>query len=214
MFSITPASDLLDYPDYLILASLRPMLHNLSQSAALHLSPAPTSPQIRRREGDMDGCPRITQQQRTEGEPSVLQITQELDKDPPPAMPTGTVLRTSISDITNPSYSQIPQSCEVLYRVRWASGFKARGVPAITHVHFFCMLVSCISLTSVLGLIAFDTSSIGALVIMVLAVLMMAIQFIVYGTHQFATSPLHVWRAGAISLVNVVKRFRSLARGG
>ena len=78
----------------------------------------------------------------------------------------------------------------------------------------FCMLVSSISLMSFLGLVAFDTSPIGVLVIGALVVLVMTIQFIVYGMHQFAIFSLHVWRAGAIIVANVVKRLRGFARGG
>jgi hypothetical protein len=66
------------------------------------------------------------------------------------------------------------------------------------------MLVSSISLMTFLGLVAFDVSPVGVLVIGILVVLVMTIQFIVYGTHRFATSSLHVWRAGAISMVNAV----------
>jgi len=76
------------------------------------------------------------------------------------------------------------------------------------------MLVSSISLTTFLGVVAFDVSPIGVLVIGILVVLVMTIQFIVYGTHQFATSSLHVWRAGTISMLNTVTRFRGFWRGG
>ena len=78
----------------------------------------------------------------------------------------------------------------------------------------FCMLVSSISLMTFLGLVAFDASPVGVLVIGILVVLVMTIQFIVYATHQFATSSLHIWRAGAISMVNVVERLRGFSRGG
>jgi hypothetical protein len=76
------------------------------------------------------------------------------------------------------------------------------------------MLVSSISLMCFLGLIAFDALPAGVLVIVVLVVLVMTIQFIVYGTHQFVTSTLHVWRAGAIPMVNVVEHLRGFVRGG
>jgi len=75
------------------------------------------------------------------------------------------------------------------------------------------MLVSSISLMAFLGVVAFDVSPIGVLVIGILVVLVMVMQFIVYGTHQFATSSLHLWRAGAISIVNAVKRLRGFLRG-
>jgi hypothetical protein len=76
------------------------------------------------------------------------------------------------------------------------------------------MLVSSISLMTFLGLVAFDASPAGVLVIGVLVVLVMAIQFIVYGTDRFATSSLHVWRAGALSMANAVTRLRGFSRGG
>ena len=76
------------------------------------------------------------------------------------------------------------------------------------------MLVSSMSLMTFLGLVAFDASPIGALLIGILVVLVMAMQFIVYGTHQFAMSSLHVWRVGAISMVNAVTRFRGFWREG
>jgi len=76
------------------------------------------------------------------------------------------------------------------------------------------MLVSSISLMAFLGLVAFDVSPIGVLVIGTLVVPVMTIQFIVYGMHQCATSSLHVWRAGAISMVNAVKRLRGFSCGG
>ena len=75
------------------------------------------------------------------------------------------------------------------------------------------MLVSSMSLMAFLGLVAFDVSPIGVLVIGILVVLVMTIQFIVYGTHQCATSSVHVWRAGAISMVNAVKRLRGFSCG-
>ena len=71
----------------------------------------------------------------------------------------------------------------------------------------FCVLVSSISLMTFLGLVAFDASPGSVLVIGILVVLVMTIQFIVSGTHQFAISLLHLWTAaGAISMVNAVKR--------
>jgi len=65
-----------------------------------------------------------------------------------------------------------------------------------------------------LGLIAFDASPAGVIVIGILVGLVMALQYIVHGTHKFAALALHVWRAGAIPMVNVVKRFRGFGRGG
>jgi len=74
------------------------------------------------------------------------------------------------------------------------------------------MLVSSISLMSFLVIVGFDASP-GVLVIGILVFLVMTIQFIVYGTHQFATSSLHVWRAGAISITNTAKHLRGFLRG-
>jgi len=62
-----------------------------------------------------------------------------------------------------------------------------------------------------LGLVAYDVWPIGALVIGVLVVLLMVLQFIVYGVHQFAASVLRVWRAG---MGNIVACFRSSTGGG
>ena len=78
----------------------------------------------------------------------------------------------------------------------------------------FCVLVSSISLMTFLGLVAFDASPVGVLLIGILVVLAMTMQFIVYGTHQFAMSSLPVWRAGAISLVNAITYLRGFLRGG
>ena len=76
------------------------------------------------------------------------------------------------------------------------------------------MLVSSTSLMTFLGVVAFDASPVGVLVIGILVVLVMTIQFIVYGTHRFATSSLHVWRVGALSMANAVTRLRGFLRGG
>ena len=67
-----------------------------------------------------------------------------------------------------------------------------------------------------LGLVAFDASPVGVVIgiLVVTVVLVMAVQFIVYGTHRFATSSLQVWRAGAISMANAVARLRGFSRGG
>ena len=43
-----------------------------------------------------------------------------------------------------------------------------------------------------LGLVAFDASPVGVLVVGILVALVMTIQFIVYGMRQFAASSLHV----------------------
>jgi hypothetical protein len=75
------------------------------------------------------------------------------------------------------------------------------------------MVISSISLMTFLGLVAFDASPVGVLVIGILVVLVMTIQFIVYGAHRLATTSLHVWRAGAISVVNAVKRLRGFSCG-
>jgi hypothetical protein len=76
------------------------------------------------------------------------------------------------------------------------------------------MLLSAISLMAFLGLVAYDVWPIGVLVIGVLVVLLMALQFIVYGMHQFAASALRAWKAGKDSMGNIVAYFRSLAGGG
>jgi len=65
-----------------------------------------------------------------------------------------------------------------------------------------------------LGLIAFDASPVGVIVIGILVGLVMALQVIVYGMYKFAAFSLRVWRAGATSTVNAVKRFRGFGRGG
>jgi len=63
-------------------------------------------------------------------------------------------------------------------------------------------------------LIAFDASPLGVLMIGILVILVMTMQFIVYGTHQFALSTLRVWKAGATATVNFVKWFRGFGRRG
>jgi ABC-type uncharacterized transport system permease subunit len=50
-------------------------------------------------------------------------------------------------------------------------------------------------------------------VIGVLVVLMMLLQFIVYGMHLFSASALHIWTARRHLMGGVVQRFRSLIRG-
>ena len=78
----------------------------------------------------------------------------------------------------------------------------------------FCMLVSSMSLVASLGLIAYDGWSVGILVIGLLVVLVMFLQFIVYGVHQFVASALQIWRAVISLTVNAVRGFRGLVGGG
>jgi len=78
----------------------------------------------------------------------------------------------------------------------------------------FCMLVSSISLVAFLVLIAYDGWSVGFLVIGVLVVLVMFLQFIVYGAHQLVVSALQIWRAVKVSITNVFRGFRGLGGGG
>jgi len=59
-------------------------------------------------------------------------------------------------------------------------------------------------------LIVFDASPVGVLAIGILVVLVMTMQFIVYGTHQCAAFAL---RAGTISMANVFNRFRGMSSG-
>jgi len=76
------------------------------------------------------------------------------------------------------------------------------------------MLLSTVSLIAFLGLVAYDVWPIGVMVFGVLVVLLMALEFIVYGVHQFAASALRVWRAGIDSMGNIVMDFRSSVGGG
>jgi len=76
------------------------------------------------------------------------------------------------------------------------------------------MLLSTISLAVFLVVVAYDVWPIGVLVIGVLVVLLMALQFIVYGMHQFAASALRIWRAGMDLMGNIVIYLRSLDGGG
>jgi len=46
----------------------------------------------------------------------------------------------------------------------------------------------------------------------VLVVLVMFLQFIVYGTHQFAVSAVRIWRTGVV--INIAQGFRGLVGGG
>ena len=74
-----------------------------------------------------------------------------------------------------------------------------------SRVPTFCMLVSSISLMTCLGLIAYDVWPIGVLVIGVLVILVMFLEFIVYGAHHCVRSALHVCKAIAISIVNAIR---------
>ena len=74
----------------------------------------------------------------------------------------------------------------------------------------FCMLVSAISLTIFLGLIAYDGWSIGVLVFGVVVSLIMLLQFIVYGVDQFVTSTSQIWKTVAVSMVDVIQGIRGL----
>ena len=72
------------------------------------------------------------------------------------------------------------------------------------------MLLSSISLMAFLGLVAYDAWPVGVLVIGVVVVLVMTLQFIAYGMHQFFAFSLRIWRVGAAS---VIHGFRDLASG-
>ena len=61
-----------------------------------------------------------------------------------------------------------------------------------------------------LVLVAYDAWPVGVLVIGVLVILVMMLQFIVYGMHQFFASALRIWRAGEVSVIHC---FRGLASG-
>ena len=76
------------------------------------------------------------------------------------------------------------------------------------------MLLSTLSLIAFLVLVAYEVWPIGVLVIGVLVMLLMALEFIVYGIHQFVASAFRVWRVGMDSMGNVVTCFPSLASGG
>jgi len=65
-----------------------------------------------------------------------------------------------------------------------------------------------------LGLVAYDVWPIGVLLIGVLVVLLMALQFIMYGMHLCAASALPAWKAGMDSMGKIVAYFQSLAGGG
>jgi len=72
------------------------------------------------------------------------------------------------------------------------------------------MLLSSISLIAFLGLVAYDAWPVGVLVIGVVVILVMTLQFIAYGMHQFIASALRIWRTGAASAIH---SFRGLANG-
>ena len=72
------------------------------------------------------------------------------------------------------------------------------------------MILSSIALMVFLLLVAFGASPVGVLAMGILVVLVMTMQFIVYGTHQFAAFALG---AGAISMANVFNRFRGMSSG-
>ena len=59
-----------------------------------------------------------------------------------------------------------------------------------------------------LVLVAYDAWPVGVLAIGVMVLLVMMLQFIVYGMHQFVASVLRICRVGVDS---VVHRFRCLA---
>ena len=67
-----------------------------------------------------------------------------------------------------------------------------------SRVPTFCTLISSISLLLFVGLVAYDARPLGVVVIGVLVILVMMLQFIVYGTHYCATFALRVWRARAV----------------
>jgi len=76
------------------------------------------------------------------------------------------------------------------------------------------MLLSTLSLITFLVLVAYDVWPVGVLVIGVLVMLLMALEFIVYGIHQFGASALRVWRGGMDSVGNIITCFPSSAGGG
>ena len=71
----------------------------------------------------------------------------------------------------------------------------------------FCVLVSSVSLTALMGLVAYDAGPIGVLGIGVLVFLVMVLQYILYGTQRLFTSALHIWSTAAALMVNVVEGF-------
>jgi len=68
----------------------------------------------------------------------------------------------------------------------------------------FCMAVSSTLFVAFIGLVALDAWPVGVMVIGPLVVLVMTLQFIVFVIHQCVISVLHIWRAGGVSMVNVV----------
>ena len=67
------------------------------------------------------------------------------------------------------------------------------------------MLLSTISLIAFLGLVAYDAWPRGSLVIGLLVIVVMSLQFLVYGMHQLAASVFRVGRAGTILIIQWFK---------
>jgi hypothetical protein len=65
---------------------------------------------------------------------------------------------------------------------------------------------------SLLGFFAYDARPVSVLMIGILVVVVMFLEFIVYGAHQFARSALHIWRTGVV--INISQGFRGLVSGG
>ena len=78
----------------------------------------------------------------------------------------------------------------------------------------FCMIVSSVSLMAAFGFVAYDGWSVGVLVVGPFVVLVMILQFVVYGMHRTVTSAFHVWRVIEVSMINTVQSFRGLASRG
>jgi len=56
---------------------------------------------------------------------------------------------------------------------------------------------------SFLGLIAYDARPVSVLVIGMIVILVMALQFIVYGAHHCATSALRILKTGVVKVSEV-----------
>jgi len=78
----------------------------------------------------------------------------------------------------------------------------------------FCMVVSSISLMAFLGLIAYNGWSVGVVVIGAFVVLVMILEFVVYGIHRIVASASHFWRVVQVSMIDVGQGFRGLASRG
>jgi hypothetical protein len=63
-----------------------------------------------------------------------------------------------------------------------------------------------------LVLIAFDARPVGVLIIAILVVLVMSLQYIVYGAQQFARFASDICRAGVV--IKISQSFRGLVGGG